>query len=335
MDRNTQKGLNIGKRKSPAGRIFFLILCIPLLSLTNPVVSDVFGGWFPPPPIINGALNHSENFFPTEGDLGDERIVTAGLGIKTADESSFVIRSYEAHTGSLISEDEFELSVDEETADVVEEGEGRIYAVGSGLNDRGTLSLLIRAYDAQTGHLLWEDDLNPSGEKLLKTTSLRTILHKKISEGEGHLHSQPNSQSSYLVQAIDSQTGELVWKDEFFTGSKGQSPDKHLEDQKFPTEKDVEKTFSIRIRTYDMQTGTILWHDELSSTHENNTGLGEESGIDKPRPEQENAVNPRLQVRFDSNHGQKFADRSLQSHDVTWEKTMRGTSLWNAAAIHE
>ena len=35
--------------------------------------------------------------------------------------------------------------------------------MGSGLNDEGRLSLLVRAYEARTGQLLWEDELNPVG----------------------------------------------------------------------------------------------------------------------------------------------------------------------------
>jgi len=126
-----------------------------------------------------------------------------------------------------------------------------------------------------------------------------------------------------------------VWKDEFLTDSTGQSHDDPQEDQGVPPKKGLEKTFSIHIRTYDRHTGTILWHDELSSTREHNTGLGDESGMDQPDPEQEKAVDPRFQVRFDSNHGRTCADRSRQSHSVTWKKTMRGTPPWNAAAIYE
>ncbi len=55
-------------------------------------------------------------------DLGDDRLVTAGLGIRIADMSSFLLRTYDAHSGELISEDEFELTVDEESAAEVEAG---------------------------------------------------------------------------------------------------------------------------------------------------------------------------------------------------------------------
>ena len=86
-------------------------------------------------------------FVAAYNELGDDRVVTAGLGVKTADISSFILRSYEAKTGALISEDEFELSVDSETAEALARGGGRVYAVGSGLTTAGKLSLLVRAYD--------------------------------------------------------------------------------------------------------------------------------------------------------------------------------------------
>lgn len=294
------------------GQALLVILSIPLLLFTHTGFHMAFGGWTPQPPTSHGGVVRvSDTALLTEGDIGDGHVVTAGLGIKTSDESSFVIRSYEAQSGSLISEDEFELSVDEDTANVVEKGEGRIYAVGSGVNDQGRLSLLIRAYDAQTGNLLWEDDLNPSREQILKATFLRAALKNTILEGEDRMAAQPGSQSSYLVQAVDAKTGHLLWKDEFLTDNTGPSHDNPPEQEERDQGENLEKTFSIHIRTYDRHTGSMLWYDELSSAHENKTGLGDESGIEHPHPKKEEAaVSPRCQVRLDSNHGQRFADRS-------------------------
>ena len=86
-------------------------------------------------------------------DLGDERLVTVGLGIKTADHSSFILRSYDAETGSLIVEDEFELSVDEDSAAAIESGGGRVYAVGSGLDPQpdGDETFVAKIRDQKDG----------------------------------------------------------------------------------------------------------------------------------------------------------------------------------------
>lgn len=189
-------------------------------------------------------------------DLGDDRVVTAGLGVKTADVSSFVLRSYEASTGALISENEFDLSVDQETAEAVANGGGRVYAIGSGLTSAGTLSLLVRAYDALTGELLWIDELNPAANPRHQTRS---------ASPRSHSHSQ------FTVRATDKESGQVLWQDEFLPSD---------EDLRAGTDsgsinhgKPGPHDFSLVVRTYEDPTNKLLWEDQFDSqTKKERTG---------------------------------------------------------------
>ncbi len=198
------------------------------------------------------------------GHLGDDRIVTAGLGIKTIEVSSFILRSYDAHTGSLIAEDEFELTVDEESAAAIEAGAGRVYAVGSGLNPDGTLSLLVRAYEAGTGELLWEDELNPDPSAEREGTAFRTNGPRAFAKDTTDSQVPHVSQSSFRVQAVNTRTGEIVWQDEFLTRDQG---DQDLS-RRVPSgpPQVFERSFSILIQTYDTETGELLWQDQFYPT---------------------------------------------------------------------
>ncbi len=191
-------------------------------------------------------------------DLGDDRVVTAGLGVKTADISSFVLRSYEAKTGDLISEDEFDLSVDPDTAEAVAAGGGRVYAIGSGLTTAGTLSLLVRAYDARTGELLWIDELNPAANPRHQTKSRQT---GPSGAWLMQAFDPPQSHSLFTVRATDKESGQVLWQDEFLPSEEdlrdGAAPGSAGQDQPGP------RDFSLVVRTYEDPTNKLLWEDRF------------------------------------------------------------------------
>ncbi len=212
-------------------------------------------------PLKNDYSEHVQNREESD-DWGDERIVTAGLGIKTADISSFIIRSYDSRTGTLISEDEFDLSIDEQTASSIKKGAGRIYAVGSGIDQHGALVLLVRAYDAQKGILLWEDSLSSQGARLNHRTALRTSLSQNLSIQPQSPPSLSPALSSYQVQSIHPDTGEVVWTDKFMTN--GEYLPKKMENRLEAHKSLEEQAFFIQVQTFDFTTGALLWEDQFN-----------------------------------------------------------------------
>ncbi len=221
------------------------------------------------------------------GNLGDERIVTAGLGIKTREISSFLLRSYDAQTGSLVAEDEFELTVDEDSAAAIEAGAARVYAVGSGLNPNGRLSLLVRAYEAGTGRLLWEDELNPGPGDEREGAALRTNGPGVFPAGKTDSRDWSISQSSFRVQAVNTRTGEIAWQDEFLTSKLA---DQDLGRRYSPdTLQLFERSFSILIQTYHMETGELLWEDRFYPVEIKGNATTDDTPRDPIIPERETA----------------------------------------------
>ncbi len=265
------------------------IVIIGILLLTGSLLTQGQGiaaaGGFPPYQPQTGPHHDLGQTVVNGQDLGDDRIVTAGLGVRTADTSSFLIRSYDAHTGEVISEDEFALTIDEETASSLEKGGGRIYAVGSGLNADGDLSLLVRAYDAVTGDLLWEDELNRSNSQEGRAAAFKTSLEQRIAAPRPEIPSQPQSKSTYHVRAIDTRTGQLVWEDEFLTNrgkATQQTVPPVLEQGAFS-----ERNFSVRVRTFEAETGTLLWEDQLLPKVDTGEGREDEAGLERGQPQEE------------------------------------------------
>lgn len=191
-------------------------------------------------------------------DLGDDRVVTAGLGVKTAELSSFVLRSYEADTGTLISEDEFALSVDPDTAEAVAAGGGRVYAIGSGLTSAGAFSLLVRAYDARSGELLWIDELNPAANPRHRTGSTNAAPFRDRST---QAFARPQSRSLFTVRAVDEESGQVLWQDEFLPSEE----DLDTGEASGSTSQDAGRArgFSLMVRTYEDATNKLLWEDQF------------------------------------------------------------------------
>ncbi len=136
-----------------------------------------------------------------------------------------------------------------------------MYAVGSGLGQGGLLTLVVRAYDARTGDLLWEDDLNPSLDAKPTLTSFQTTRTQTLQPEDSGSQIHPVFQSSFIVRSLNSRTGEVIWEDEFHAHHEAPHPSRPrplLGDGEL-----VDHHFSIQIRTFDTATGEFLWEDQF------------------------------------------------------------------------
>lgn len=260
-------------------RILSLLLTAAVVTgSTGHADTRPFAGMHPAP--FSGERAHlSHSLVGTLDDLGDDRVVTAGLGVKTADLSSFVLRSYEADTGTLISQDEFDLSVDPETAEAVAAGGGRVYAIGSGLTTAGTFSLLVRAYDARTGELLWIDELNPAANPRRRTGS--------TTEGPSgpwliRGSDRPQSHSLFTVRATAKESGRVLWQDEFLPSEErvGDREAMGSTARDLPGPRD----FSLVVRTYEDPTNKLLWEDRFDPVPRQERMRENETDLEPARP---------------------------------------------------
>ncbi len=275
--RNCTHVIVLENRSAPLCQVSAFLIGMMVLIGTLWLAGDAWGGRGAGPAIHDsvGQTSTGSSVFLIS-DLGDERLVTAGLGIKTADDSSFILRSYDAETGSLIVEDEFELSVDEDSAAAIESGGGRVYAVGSGLNSEGKLSLLVRAYEAWTGKLLWEDELNAARGPQIEPAGFGGPVRRGpfVRNSENRMESV--AQSQFLVQALDPEQGEILWEDEFLTNAPRHM--KRARPYRLSNRPPGEVQFSILVRTFDRESGELLWQDRFypAETEEGATGEGNE-----------------------------------------------------------
>ncbi len=189
----------------------------------------------------------------------------------------FVVRSYNSKTGELLWSDEFD-----------NDGKGglgandiavignRVIAVGSVFTNTGNLAFLVRAYDAKTGELVWE---NQEPNNPLVNTPFTVTINKNMVYAAGFIFPL-SGPVVFLVRAYDSKTGSLVWEDNFDNGASGSCTSAfdisakgrrvyvagYVSTGINPTE--CESDFVVR--TYDSRTGTLAWQDQYSSGGDDN-----------------------------------------------------------------
>jgi len=204
-------------------------------------------------PLTDPALAAS----PVE-EAGKETIVAAGFGYQIGELSTITVKVYEARTGNVISDDTFELHVKEDKG--VQGGipHARIFAGGVGLGATDLSNFILRVYDAQTGKFQWEGQLNltptvdgASGQAV-STLMPRRALVTKITA-----NTATTRQPSFLLRALDSATGNLVWQDEFSTGDMRAAAIERITNR-FSYD---EQMFDFRIRMFDVSGRSVLWED--------------------------------------------------------------------------
>lgn len=194
-------------------------------------------------------------------------VLAAGFGFQAAGSSMITVRTYDAPSGAILSEDSFDVNVKEEGAAEHDGNRGRIFAGGIGTDSTGKSAFMLRVYDAETGRFLWEGQLN-----LLKvgegspTGASATIIPIRTSVLKVSLSSTTPLQTLFSVRAVNPFTGGLVWQDQFAPGVRKRA---RIEGVLFgglyvrPVGDPIGHIFDLIVRTYDRTSGTLLWEDSF------------------------------------------------------------------------
>lgn len=213
-------------------------------------------------------------------------VLAAGFGFQAVESSMITIRTYDAPTGAILSEDSFDVNVKEEGAAEHDANKGRIFAGGIGTDPKGKPTFMLRVYDAETGRFLWEGQLN-----LLKlgeggtTRASATIIPSNPSAVQTSDSTHKPLQTLFSVLAVNPVTGGLVWQDQFAPGSRKRT---RVEGMFFgaprvrPVSDPIGHIFDLVVRTYDRTTGMLLWEDSFEQLDR----------IEEPAAESQNHAHP-------------------------------------------
>lgn len=250
-----------GQRRG--ARLRHLVLVAPVVALLLVSTYSIAAPYhFFPTPVSDSTIGTSTM---TELSSAHSAVVAAAFGFQAAGSSIITVRTYDARTGAILSEDAFDVNVKEEGASQHDGNKGRIFAGGIGTDSEEKSKFMLRVYDAETGRFLWEGQLN-----LLKmgqggiTQATFTLTPNNPALVRTSLGGQEHLQTLFSLRALNSATGGLVWQDQFVPGGrKVVKKDGVVFNGPRSIHEPIEPIFDLNVRTYDRKTGTLLWEDSF------------------------------------------------------------------------
>jgi outer membrane protein assembly factor BamB len=145
-------------------------------------------------------------------------VATDGAGVFVSgyvgpfDSLDFIVRAYDAGTGALRWQDRHDSGGGQDYALAIAAHGNRVFATGNFTDAAGSGGLLLRAYDALDGTLLWED--RRLGE------SFGSSMVRPLAAAGGRVYvvaiaAPPTSGIGIVVRAHDAATGAVLWTDTY------------------------------------------------------------------------------------------------------------------------
>jgi hypothetical protein len=203
-------------------------------------------------------------------------VVAAGVGYENAETSTITVKTYDAENGAILSDETYELNVREDAASADSQPRERIFAGGVGPGSDGLSAFTLRVYDAATGRFLWEGLLNLNAGDQESNSTHRVVAHLVAPQAtvtqvlsRGAIDGQPQ----FVLRAVDSSTGQLMWTDHFSTETgRLARPERVGRAAVGQTDREgvaaSPQQIEFRIRMTDDQGRKILWEDTIEPTVE-------------------------------------------------------------------
>lgn len=204
---------------------------------------------------------------PDQQSRTHSEVLAAGFGFQAAGSSMIMVRTYDALTGAILSDDAFDLSVKEDGAMGGDEWRGRIFAGGIGIDSTGKSKFLLSAYDAETGKFLWEGQLNLLRSDDDGVAKVKAHVTQNSAQAFIMMSNRPKALDTFFsLRAVNPITGSLVWQDQFVPGSRRRSQVQGVsihEPYQVQTNNEMSHVFELAVRTYDRGSGGLLWEDSF------------------------------------------------------------------------
>ena len=196
-------------------------------------------------------------------------IVAAGIGYENAETSKLTVKTYDAESGVILTDETFDLDVREDAASKDGAPRDRIFAGGVGPEGDGLSSFTLRAYDAATGKFLWEGLLNLTVGNHEASTSYQVVAHlvsPQVTVTRIRNQETLDGQPQFFLRAIDLATGQPAWTDHFSAGVGALVRTEHvsravvgqIEELASPSQQ-----IEFRIRMMDNQGRQTKWEDTI------------------------------------------------------------------------
>ena len=203
--------------------------------------------------------------------------VAAGFGFQDADTSSITVKTYDAQSGEVLSADTYELDIKDD-GPPSSHPRTRIFAGGVGIGKDGLSDFILRVYDAANGRFLWEGRLNLNVGTHPESTIYRAVAQVQRRAAVTKIAHQTKAagQPYFVLRAVDPETGQIVWDDEFSTGP-AQVRIERINRSIVGMTGAAPRDIDFRIKMPDQAGRGLVWEDKLVAGDENEPSAQEGS----------------------------------------------------------
>jgi hypothetical protein len=206
------------------------------------------------------------------------KIVAAGFGFQDAEFSSITVKTYDAQSGEVLSVETYELDIKDD-GPPSSHPRTRVFAGGVGIGSEGLSDFLIRVYDAANGQFLWEGRLNLGvGNNGFGATQAKAQLHPRAALTKVVNRTKPGGQPYFVLRAMNPQTGQVIWADEFSTvsGARIEFISRSIVGMIGTAPRDID----FRIMMPDEAGRRLLWEDKIVPLDENDAAVPSDDATD-------------------------------------------------------
>ena len=205
------------------------------------------------------------------------KTVAAGLGYQDADMSSITVKTYDAESGEVLSSETYELDIKED-GPAVNRPSSRIFAGGVGVGGDGLSEFTLRVYDAENGKFLWEGRLNLGVGINPDFAAFPVVTHvqPRAAVVKVSARTKTSGQPFFVLRAINLQTGQLVWGDQF-SADESNVKIERISRSVIGMTGVVPNEIDFRIKMPDEDGRQLLWEDKVVSGVEEEIAVPERS----------------------------------------------------------
>jgi len=168
------------------------------------------------------------------------------------------VTAAEARTdaGDILWQSQLDVAGGRDGAQAVAFDDGRVVVAGFAQISTGSFMFVVRAHDAKTGVLLWEDRFVPDLVNSLTVTGLTIDGQRVVMSGTGFDATFANSQA--VVRAYVPKTGAVAWTDKWSGLANGLAM-QHTRVVVAAAIVDAAGGRHALVRSYAAKTGTVQW----------------------------------------------------------------------------
>ncbi len=225
-----------------------------------------------------------------------QKTVAAGFGYQDAEASTITVKTYDAVSGDVLTDDTYELDIKDGDS-LSGKPRARVFAGGVGIGADGLSEFILRVYDADNGRFLWEGRLNLIGGGNPEVDTYPIVAHVRprlmVSKVASRIYA--GGQPYFVLRAMNPETGQVMWSDEFSadpTNARSETVGRSIIGMQSTEPRDID----FRIKMLDAAGRQLLWEDRVMAGFDDEASASERSDADGALPP---SVANRTQERSD------------------------------------